>query len=104
MPTQCGEWLVDVGSLLEPLPDGPGLHGSLRAGQVHQAEPGHRLTAHPGHQVRGGEGEEEGEDSVGPAGLAVHARGRHGPGLVAWGEAHNRFLVLFCAVHIPMCS
>ena len=45
-PTQCGEWLVDVGPLLEPLPDGPSLVRPLRAGQVNQRHPRHLLTPH----------------------------------------------------------
>ena len=79
---ECGEGLVDVGSLLEPCPRCPGGLGPLTACQVHQAQLAHLLCRQSCHRVHptaaagvGGAALDVGGAAVGVGGAALGVGG-----------------------------
>ena len=72
---ECGEGLVDVGSLLEPSPCCPGGFGSLTACQVHQAQLAHLLCRQSCHRVHPTAAAGVGEAALGVGGAALGVGG-----------------------------
>ena len=72
---ECGEGLVDVGSLLEPCPCCPGGLRSLTACQVHQAQLAHLLCRQSCHRVHPTAAAGVGGAALGVGGAALDVGG-----------------------------